>query len=206
MAYSDLKRQYTTREGGQLTTRHHYRPSGTTTYNFNNRAMLTDRPYYGTPPQQMNTQPHYTELYPMDVQHSHQPNIPGRRVVSTNAPEEYRDRFYSRPTGRPNVVGIDGRHLTTRSGRHDNRGFNGFFPSVKFRVSTPTKAGVSNGEPTATRSKSCKDRAPDTPKSSRGKSKSVVGDGVMCTWSWNKKHDINYVYYKIWTTYVYVII
>lgn len=61
---------------------------------------------------------------------------PNRRVLHTNTPLEYADRFKSRPTGRPHIIGFDGNSLVD-STSYQTRGVNGFFPSVRKRNSTP---------------------------------------------------------------------
>ncbi|XP_071108005.1 uncharacterized protein [Haliotis cracherodii] len=54
--------------------------------------------------------------------------------VSTNAPEEYAQRFKSRPTTRPKVVEFDGNSFNLSVKK---RGVPGFLPSVKLRVLPP---------------------------------------------------------------------
>ena len=105
-------------------------------YNFSSRAMISDNNSYST---------NY-DVNPITVllrSASSQPDTarvnhhyPQQRTMS-NFSSEFADRYRARPSGRPHVVGLDGRAVTSRSGRMDNRGFNGFFPSMKLRAGTP---------------------------------------------------------------------
>ncbi|XP_067671091.1 uncharacterized protein [Haliotis asinina] len=63
--------------------------------------------------------------------------------VSTNAPEEYAQRFKSRPTTRPKVVEFDGNAFKLGLKK---RGVTGFLPSVKLRVIPPSQPRAKNVE------------------------------------------------------------
>ncbi|XP_046567835.1 uncharacterized protein LOC124276214 [Haliotis rubra] len=63
--------------------------------------------------------------------------------VSTNAPEEYAQRFKSRPTTRPKVVEFDGNAFQLSLKK---RGVTGFLPSVKLRVIPPSQPRAKNVE------------------------------------------------------------
>ena len=89
------------------------------------------------------------------------PDYPREKSLPPNLSAEFADRNRSRPTGRPHVVGLDGRVVTSRSGRMDNRNFHGFFPSLKLRALTPTNQMCSSSASERTRRKpahSCKSK------------------------------------------------
>lgn len=91
-----------------------------------------------------------------------EPRIPGRAKrcrsktapVSTNAPEEYAERFKARPTTRPAVIDFNGASVKMYAARGGCRQLNSLgFPAVKSRTvapvnpkpKTPTPAAVRRG-------------------------------------------------------------
>ena len=110
-------------------------------YNLNEHAMLTENEEELGQPQTNEDKPHITVLLKSAAKRQLPdvgPVYPREKSMPPSLSTEFADRLRSRPTGRPHVVGLDGRAVTSRSGRMDNRNFNGFFPSLKLRALTPT--------------------------------------------------------------------
>ena len=106
-------------------------------YNFSSRAMISDNSYnanYDVNP--ITVLLRSASNQPDNARANHHSDYPQQRTMS-NFSSEFADRYRARPSDRPHVVGLDGRAVTSRSGRMDNRGFNGFFPSMKLRAGTP---------------------------------------------------------------------
>lgn len=109
------------------------KPNGV--YNINHRAMMTAMDNSN----RAVTIPGYVTINTSD--NIYQPNTPQRKTVQVNTPFEYADRFKTRPTGRPHIVGFDGKGLHENgSSFHDPRGVHGFFPPVKLKNPTLTPA------------------------------------------------------------------
>lgn len=89
-----------------------------------------------------------------------EPRIPGRAKrcrsktapVSTNAPEEYAERFKARPTTRPAVIDFNGASVKMYAARGGCRQLNSLgFPAVKSRTVAPVAPKPKTPTPVAVR-------------------------------------------------------